>query len=104
MNKTQEALLTNEFMVNEHFTITRGYYENLPCPMLAWTWSDERMKQLAQNINNNLARWDDNDPEGMEDDFWSTMENEAVHMGMEYYDDLEEDYLAELEYDWRQIK
>lgn len=104
MEKRQKELLEKEFKVNEHFAITRGDYENMPCPMLAWTWSDERMKELAERISQSLVRWDENDPEGMEDDFWKTMENEAVSMGMEYYEDFDDDYRAELEYDWMNLK
>lgn len=103
MTERQEAILNREFKVNEHFSIKRGDYENMPCPMLAWTWSDERMTQLAENINANLARYDANDPDGMDDDFWSTMENEAVKMGMEYYEDFDDDYRASLEYEWNNV-
>ena len=75
----------------------------MPDPILAWTWSDDRMTLLAANINASLARYDSNDPEGMDDDFWTTMENEAVKMGMEYYEDFSEDYIASLEYQWNNI-
>ena len=75
----------------------------MPDPMLAWIWSDDRMTRLAANINANLASYDPNDPEGMDDDFWTTMENEAVKMGMEYYEDFSEDHIASLEYQWNNI-
>ena len=104
MNNKQKALLEKKFKVNDRFSITRGDYEGLPDAMLAWTWSDERMTELAANINRNLCRYDKNDPEGMEDDFWKTMEDEAVKMGMEYYEDFDDDYHAELEYDWMNVK
>lgn len=103
MNKKQEAILNKEFKVNERFSITRAYYEGLPCQMLAWTWSDKRMTELAAKINENLIRYDENDPDGMDDDFWYTMESEAVKMGMEYYEDFSEDYLESLEYDWNNV-
>lgn len=104
MEKRQKELLEKEFKVNEHFAIKRGDYENMPCPMLAWTWSDERMTELAANISQSLARWDAGDPEGMEDDFWKTMEDEAVRMDMAYYEDLDDDERASLEYDWMNLK
>lgn len=104
MNEKQKALLEKEFKVNEHFAISRSDYENMPCPMLAWTWSDERMQQLAGNIGQSLTRYDANDPDGMDDDFWKTMEDEAVRMGMEYYEDFDDDYRAELQYDWMNLK
>ena len=85
--KEQKALL-KEFKVNKHFSITRNDYESMPCPLCTKGWTDKKMRELAKNINSELARWDDNDPEGMEDDFWSTMEDVAVRMGMKYYDEL----------------
>lgn len=104
MNEKQQAIMEKEFKVNEHFSIRRSDYENMPAPMLAWTWSDKRMETLAANICQDLCPYDANDPEGMEDDFWKTMEDEAVRMGMEYYEDFDDDYCAELEYDWMQVK
>lgn len=104
MNEKQQAIIEKVFAVNEHFSIRRSDYEGMPNPMLAWTWSDERMTELAARINQELARYDANDPEGMEDDFWKTMEDEAVRMGMEYYEDFDDDYCAELQYKWMQVK
>jgi len=103
MSDKQTAILEKRFKVNEHFSISRGDYENLPCPMLAWTMCDESMKILAEHISQNLARWNGNDEESMEDDFWKTMEDEAVAIGMEYYEDLDDDYRAELEYNWMNL-
>ena len=104
MNVKQKEIMEKEFKVNEHFSISRGDYENMPCSMFAWKWSDKRMEELASNIAKNLCPYDENDEEGMEDDFWKTMEDEAVRMGMEYYEDFEDDYIAEIEYDWINIK
>ncbi len=104
MNERQKAILEKEFKVNEHYSIYRQLYESMPCPMLAWCWSDERMQELAGNIAKNLAEYDPNDPDGMEDDYWKTMEDEAVKMGMEYYEDFDDDYLAELENEWKNVK
>lgn len=104
MNKRQKEILDKEFKVNEHFSIARGDYEGMPDPMIAFTWSDEQMKQLAKNISNELCRYDENDPEGMEDDFWATMENVAVRNGMGYYEDLTDDELDQLNKQWDNIK
>lgn len=103
MNKRQKELLDKEFKVNKHFSITRGDYEGMPDPLIAFTWSDEQMKQLAKNISNELCPYDKNDPEGMEDDFWATMENVAVRMGMEYYEDLDPNGEEEYEKLWKSI-
>lgn len=104
MNKTQEQLLTKRFKVNERFTIAREDYENMPDPMLAFTWSDERMEELARRIAPNLCPYDENDPEGMEDDFWKEMEDEAVRMGMEYYEDFSKEESDAIEEKWNSIK
>lgn len=104
MNKTQEQLLTKQFKVNEHFAITRADYEDMPDPMLAFTWSDERMEELARRIASNLCPYDENDPEGMEDDFWKEMEDEAVRMGMEYYEDFTDDEFDSINKVWDNIK
>lgn len=55
----------------------------------------EIMEKLASNIAKNLCPYDENDEEGMEDDVWKTME---------YYEDFEDDYIAEIIYDWINIK
>lgn len=88
--KKKGEILNKEFRVNEHFTISRCDYESFPCPMFAWKWTDEQMEELANRIDQKLCRYDENDPDGMEDDFWKTMEDEAVAMGMQYYEDLTE--------------
>jgi len=96
--------LNKEFKVNEHFSIRRCDYEDMPDPMLAWNWSDEKMQELAELTSKNLCRYDKTDPEGMEDDFWKTMEEAAVYMGMKYYEDMEDDELAELDEQFKNIK
>ena len=103
MNKKQKEIMEKEFKVNEHFSIKRSDYEGMPCAMLAWTWSDERMTELAKTISKNLLEWNPSDIEGMEDDFWKTMEDEAVHMGMEYYEDMEDKQIESLENDWKKV-
>lgn len=110
MNKKQEELLKKEFKVNEHFSISRGDYEGMPCAMLAWNWSDEKMQELANRTKQAMGDLDiydlDNkfDKEEMEDNFWINMETEAVHMGMEYYEDMTDERLAELKKEFDKIK
>lgn len=109
MNEKQKQLLEKEFRVNDEFSISRGDYENMPCPMLAWTWNDARMEELAKTIAAELEgyNYDETSPylqDHKEKDFRKEMENCAVRLGMEYYDDFYEDYLAELEYDWLSVE
>ena len=103
MNDRQKAILDKEFKVNEIFSITRRDYEDMPASMLAWNWSDEKMTELAARIKANLAPYDSDDTEGMEDDFWRTMEVEAERMGMEYYEDLDDDYYNSIQEQWDKV-
>lgn len=102
--KNKEEIMNKEFRVSEHFTISRGDYESFPCPMFAWKWTDEQMEELAKSIGQKLCRYDENDPDGMEDDFWITMEDEAVAMGMQYYDDLTKAEFESQNREWNNIK
>lgn len=92
--KTKHNLLSKEFKVNENFSISRGDYENMPIPMFAWKWSDFQMAKLANLIAAELSQYkyanQDKDAmqEEMDDAFWKEMEDCAVRMGMEYYEDL----------------
>lgn len=104
MTKKQEELLKKQFKINEHFSIAREDYENMPCPLIAFTWSDEKMQDLANKIEKELCPYDVTDKEGMEDDFWATMENVAVRNGMGYYEDLTDDELDQLNEQWDTIK
>lgn len=104
MNKKQTEILEKEFRVNDRYTITRSDYEDMPSPMLAWTWNDSRMTELASHINANLAPYDESNPNRSDENFWETMEKEAVKMGMKYYEDLENDYLASLDDEWKNLK
>jgi hypothetical protein len=104
MTPKQEDILKQEFKVNEHFAISRGDYENMPDPMLAWNWTDEQMRELAGLTNQNLCLYDKNDPEGMEDDFWKTMEDCAVYLGMRYYEDMDDNEIAELDKEFAKLK
>ena len=104
MNKKQEQILNKKFKVNRHFSITRSDYEDMPDPMEARNWSDEKMTELAKSIKLNLCEYDKNDKEAMEDNFWYTMEKEAVKMGMRYYEDLDEEEMNKSDSEWEQIK
>jgi hypothetical protein len=104
MNKKQETLLNKEFKVNDHFSITRSDYEDMPCAMMAWNWTDEQMQKLASNIAVELCEYDENDEEGMDDDFWKTMENVAVRIGMAYYEDMTDEEFNKQNEEWEKIK
>jgi len=103
MNKKQKEILYKEFKVNEHFSITRDDYEGMPCAMIAFNWSDEKMQDLANKIEQELCPYDENNEEGMLDDFWATMENVAVRNGMGYYEDLSDEEFDKLEKEWKEI-
>ena len=110
MNKKQQELIEKEFKVNDEFSISRGDYESMPCPMLAWNWTDEKMQELANRVAKELTLYNFGDSdcadrkEQIEDAFWKEMENVAVSMGMEYYEDMEDEEIARLDKEWENIK
>ena len=110
MNKKQKELLDKEFKVNDESSITRGDYEGLPCPMIAFTWTDDNMEALAKNIAVELSkyRYSSSDEETLQEEkddaFWKEMENCAVSMGMAYYEDLSEFECDNISRLWDSIK
>jgi hypothetical protein len=76
----------------KEYSISRQDYEDMPCPMMAHTWTDEQMEFLAQTINRSLSQYsfDETSPyyeDDLDDAFWKEMEDCAVSLGMKYYDD-----------------
>ena len=110
MNKKQQELIEKEFKVNDEFSISRGDYESMPCAMLAWNWSDSKMQELANKVAKELTLYNFGDSdyadrkEQKEDAFWKEMENVAVSMGMEYYEDMEDEEITRLDKEWENIK
>lgn len=85
--------MTKEFSTNfQNFTITRGDYESMPCPMNTSKFDDDKMQKLADLIGEELKqyRFDEQSPyykDDVDDAFWKEMEDCAVEMGMTYYED-----------------
>lgn len=105
MNERQEKLLLKKFKVNKDFDIRRIDYESMPDPMLAWNWTDTQMLELAKSIAPLLDDYNNYDNEDdAEDDFWREMENAAVRMGMEYYEDMDGSRIQELDKQFESIK
>lgn len=75
--------------------ICRSDYENMPCPMCTTGWTPRRMQALADEIGRQLKlyNFDEQSPH-VEDDrdvaFWKEMEECAVRMGMQYYEDMDD--------------
>lgn len=91
--------LTKEFVVpftscdGVQTSINREMYETMPMPLAAHKFSDEQMQTLAENIASELCiyNFDIESPyyeDEVDDAFWKEAELCAVHMGMQYYDDL----------------
>lgn len=105
MNEKQKELLLKKFKINKDFDIRRIDYESMPDPMLAWNWTDTQMSELAKSIAPLLDDYNNYDNEDeAEDDFWREMENAAVRMGMEYYEDMDESRIQELDKQFKSIK
>jgi hypothetical protein len=109
-NRKQNEILEKEFKIKgaSNHSITRGEFEGFPCPMLAWNWSDEQMEKLAENISLefNYDEYPTNEIEidNLEDEFYSVIENEALNLGMRYYEDLSDDEITKLNVEWNNIK
>lgn len=104
LNEKQKELLCKEFAVNEHFSICRYDYESFPCAMIAFTWTDLQMTELAEEIAKELLPYDDENAEGCEEDFWIEMESVAARKGMQYYEDLTDEQEKEMRKKWAEIK
>ena len=91
--------------------VSRGDYENMPAPMYAGEFDDEKMAELArliyQMLNSNYGYTDRelekyfNDPSANIDEdlniaFWREMEEIAVQMGMRYYEDMTDEEFEEI--------
>ncbi len=84
-------------------TVERSLYETMPAPMIAHTWPDEQMQQLADAIGREfdyegtLKYWEDagykieHIDDELDELWWRSMEDCAVQMGMRYYEDLDAD-------------
>lgn len=87
------AYMNKEFYVAGEYSISRSDYESMPCPMKAWDWNDDKMRELASAIAENFhpitrEALCEPDRESQDDDFWMVMENAALSMGMTYYEDM----------------
>ncbi len=104
MTTKQQALLEKEFKIDANLSVSRGDYESLPSPMCAWTWHDRRMKELARRIAMQMVCFKSTDQDRIMAEFWRVMENVAVEMGMEYYEDMPQKRADELEQKWNEIQ
>ena len=105
MNEKQKELLLKKFKISKDFDIKRIDYESMPDPMLAWNWTDAQMEELAKSIAPLLDDYNNYDNEDeAEEDFWREMENAAVRMGMEYYEDMDVRRIQELNKQFDNIK
>lgn len=91
--------------------VSRGDYENMPAPMYAGEFDDEKMAELArliyQMLNSNYGYTDKelekyfndmsaNVDEDLDIAFWNEMESIAVQMGMRYYEDMTDEEYEEI--------
>jgi BMFP domain-containing protein YqiC len=91
--------------------VSRGDYENMPAPMYAGEFDDDKMTELAEKIYLCLTKeydYTDKDLEKYFNDqtaeidydldmvFWREMENIAIEMGMRYYEDMTDEEYEEI--------
>lgn len=93
-NKRPNEFYTKEFRCGGT-SIARRDFEEMPCSMDTYDFTDEDMQLLAETVHANMmasccGSYDlaDTDIEAM---WWSTVEGVAVSMGMNYYEDYDED-------------
>ena len=100
------------FKVNDLDIICRDDYESLPCPMYAYEFDDSKMQELAQRIYDEVSYYigereainyftDINfSSEDVNRIFWEAMENNAINMGMRYYDDMSDEEYKTIQEKW----
>lgn len=109
-NQKQNEILEKEFKIKgaSRHSITRGEFESFPDPMLAWNWTDEQMEKLAENISLEFGYdeypTNENDINELEDWYYRVMENEAIKLGMQYYEDMTDEEIDELNAEFDKIK
>lgn len=104
MNKIQEEYINKDFSLDDGFSLTREDYESFPCAMVAVTWTDEQMHELAQKVHNIFQHCDLDDEEEAHDFWYETIETCATEMGMKYYEDLSDEEMDEASEFWDNIK
>lgn len=103
MNKAQNDYMNKDFSLDKKYSLTRKEFEYFPCPMVAITWTDEQMQNLANVIHNNFI-YDEKLNEEENEMFWyETIETCAVSLGMEYYESLTDEEIAEIDKFWEGI-
>ena len=104
MNKAQNDYINKDFSLDKKYSLTRGDFEYFPCPMVAITWTDEQMQNLANEIHNNFIYDDSLNEEENEMYWYETIETCAVRLGMEYYESLTDEEIAEIDKFWEDIE
>ena len=107
MNAKQLEIISKRFEVTPDFSLTRAEFEGFPCPMVACLWTDEQMEELANEVKKNFVY--DTLPKNyylnnLEDEWYRVIENCALEMGMQYYDDLTDQEVEEINNQWENIK
>ena len=103
MNKAQNDYINKDFSLDKKYSLTRGEFESFPCAMVAITWTDEQMRNLADEIHNNFIYEDCRNEEENEMFWYETIETCAVRKGMKYYEDLTDEEIAEIDKFWEGI-
>ena len=103
MNKAQNDYISKDFSLDKKYSLTRGDFEYFPYPMVAITWTDEQMRNLADEIHNNFTYDEDLSEKENEWVWYETIETCAVRMGMEYYESLTDEEFAEIDKFWEDI-
>lgn len=105
LNKAQMDFLNKEFPVKglSKHTLSRMEFEGFPCAMMACLFTDEQMTELANRVSIDMedVDIDENttntyDKDEFEDIWYRTIENNALNMGMKYYEDYTEEEIEKM--------
>lgn len=98
-NKKPAEFYTKEFKKGRT-SVARRDFEEMPCPMDTYDFTDEDMELLVDTVHTSMVQMFGRAYDLTDDDvsstWWSELEDVAVRMGMNYY----EDYVEEIKDDW----
>lgn len=93
-NKRPAEFYTKKFVCGKS-SVSRRDFEEMPCSMDTYDFDDETMQAIVDSVEANMVRvfGKDYDPydEDIQSYWWSELENFALHYGMNYYEDYDEE-------------
>lgn len=93
-NKRPNDFYTKEFVCGKS-SVARRDFEEMPVSMDTYDFDDETMQAIVDSVEANMVKEFGKDYDLYDDDiqsyWWSELEGFALHYGMNYYEDYDED-------------